>query len=47
MLSKKDMWFRLCDAEEQIEWLYERVDKLDKRIKKLEPKKEKKSATKK
>lgn len=34
---------RLCEAETDIEFIYHQMDLLEKRLKKLEPKKEKKS----
>lgn len=39
--------FRICDNEANYEWLVVQFEELEKRLKKLEPKKEKKSATKK
>ena len=43
MICKKEIMIRLCEAETDIEFIYHQMDLLEKRLKKLEPKKEKKS----
>ena len=43
MISKKELATRLCQVEMDIDFIYEEFDKLEKRVKKLEPKKERKS----
>lgn len=40
MIRKKEIMIRLCEAETDIEFIYHQMDLLEKRIKKLEPKKE-------
>lgn len=40
MISKKDLEIRICHLEADIDFAMEEIDKLEKRIKKLEPKKE-------
>ena len=42
MVSKHEIFGRLCNAECQIEWMFDKIDRLEKKVKKLEPKKEKK-----
>lgn len=39
MISKKELMIRLCEAENNIEWLFRQNESLEERIKKLEPKK--------
>lgn len=47
MITKKELMVRICELESDIEFVYKQLGDLDKRVKKLEPKKEKKSASKK
>lgn len=39
MITKKELMFRICDNEANYEWLVMQFEELDKRVKKLEPKK--------
>ena len=39
MISKKELMTRLCSVETNLEFAMEEIDKLEKRVKKLEPKK--------
>lgn len=43
MISKRDLAERLCEVEELVYYLSTDLDKLERRVKKLEPKKERKS----
>lgn len=43
MITKKEIMIRLCDVESSIEINYDKLKKLEKRVKALEPKKEKKT----
>ena len=36
MISKKELMLRLCDVESDIEFLYEHIDKLEKKVKKFD-----------
>lgn len=40
MLFKREIGIRLCDLEQDIDYLVNKVEKLERKIKKLEPKKE-------
>lgn len=42
MISKKELITRLCTVESNLEFIMEEMDKFEKKIKKLEPKKVKK-----
>lgn len=43
MISKKDLEIRICHLEADYDFAMEEIDKLEKRIKKLEPKKTRKT----
>lgn len=43
MISKRELSIRLCEVETDIDFMMQEMDKLEKRIKKLEPKKGKKN----
>ena len=43
MISKKDLMCRVAMLETDVEWLLEEMESLKKRVKKLEPKKERKT----
>lgn len=47
MLKKSELFIRICELEDVLEHTAERVTKLEKRLKALEPKKERKRAIKK
>lgn len=47
MISKKDILFWACNLDDDFEELKERLDAIEKRVKKLEPKKDKKNVVKK
>ena len=38
MIIKKEIMMRLCEAENNIEWLYSQLDIYEKRLKKVESK---------
>lgn len=40
MLFRKEIGLRLCDLEQDIDYLVNKVEKLERKVKKLEPKKE-------
>lgn len=40
MLFKREIGIRLCDLEQALDYLVNKVEKLERKIKKLEPKKE-------
>lgn len=42
MISKRELITRLCIVEADLDFAMEEIDKLEKRVKKLEPKKERK-----
>lgn len=43
MISKKDLAVRVCELEELVYYLSKDIDELKERVKKLEPKKERKA----
>ena len=45
MITKKEIMMRLCEAENNIEWLYGRLEAYEERLEKLESKKGKKDET--
>lgn len=47
MITKRELMVRVCELEADVDFLLQMNDKLEKRIKKLEPKKEVKSGKKK
>lgn len=46
MITKKEIMMRLCEVENNIEWIMSCGDKFDERLKKLESKKGKNETTK-
>ncbi|MBO7716696.1 MAG: hypothetical protein J6S85_24230 [Methanobrevibacter sp.] len=45
MITKKELSLRICDLENNLEYVLQHLDDLERKVKKLRPKKEKKNET--